>query len=99
MKIVFYRIKQNMIQLFFILLNVIASSSNQEVWHKHENYEYFVSRESVNHSDATSRCNQRNARLVDVSNHAIQEFLENITKNLPESKLILYYSTIIYLSY
>ena len=88
-----------MIRLFFILLNVIASSSNQKVWRKHEKHEYFVSRESVNHSDATSRCNQKNAHLVDVSNHAIQEFLENIIKNLSESKLIFYYSTIIYSSY
>ena len=81
-----------MIQLFFILLNVIfVFSSNQEIWRKYENYEYFVSRESVNHSDATLRCNRRNAHLVDVSNQIIQEFLENIIKNLSESKLIMHY--------
>ena len=81
-----------MIQLFFILLNVIfVFSSNQEIWRKYENYEYFVSRESVNHSDATLRCNRRNAHLVDVSNQIIQKFLENIIKNLSESKLIMHY--------
>ena len=81
-----------MIQLFFILSNVIfVFSSNQEIWRKYENHEYFVSRESVNHSDATSRCNHRNAHLVDVSNQTIQEFLENIIKNLSESKLIMHY--------
>ena len=86
-----------MMQLFFVLLNVITVfSSNQEVWYEHENYKYFVSRESVNHSDATLRCNHRNAHLVDVFNHNIQEFLENIIKKLPESKSIFHYSTIIY---
>ena len=81
-----------MIQLFFILSNVIfVFSTNQKICRKYKNHEYFVSRESVNHSDATSRCNHKNAHLVDVSNHNIQECIEKIIENLPKSKLIMHY--------
>ena len=58
-----------------IVILCMVSSATTQTWIGLGSFEYYVSRDTVKHSDAVESCEARNGYLVVISSDRIQNFL------------------------